>query len=74
VAEFRIAQINQATALGGILRGGCFGHSGYYIVYVDTVYKDQSIAKTKLPYFDKLLKDKGYSSGDLELMTIGVRR
>ncbi|MGK0389523.1 MAG: hypothetical protein ACI94Y_002263 [Maribacter sp.] len=74
IAEFRTSQINKATVLGGILKGSCFGHPGYYIVYVDTVYRDQGIAKTKLPYFDTLLKEKGYSSGDLELMTIGVRR
>ncbi len=74
-AEYRISQINKASALGGIVRGGCFKETkAYYIVYVDVPYKDSNKARTELPYFNQLLKDKGYSSGELELKEITVKR
>ncbi len=74
-AEYRISQINKASVLGGIVRGGCFKETpAYYIVYVDVPYKDLSKAESSLPYFNQLLKDKGYSSGELELQLITVKR
>ncbi len=74
-AEDRLSQINKASAMGGILRGGCFKESRpYYIVYVDVVYTNRDKAQTWLPYFNQLLKDKGYSSGELEMMTVTVKR
>lgn len=75
VAEQRIGQINKASAMAGILRGGCFKETKpYYIVYVDVIYTDKDKATAWLSFFDKLLKDKGYSSGDLQLVAVSVKR
>ncbi len=74
-AEYRVEQINLAGVVGGILRGGCFKDTkGYYMVYVDVIYTDLTKAESNLPYFNQLLKDKGYSSGELELKKLSVRK
>ncbi|MGB1217578.1 MAG: hypothetical protein ACPG5P_06865, partial [Saprospiraceae bacterium] len=75
IAQKRIEQINKATALGGILKGGCFKQTRpYYTVYVDKVFTKKSDAEKALPFFNQLLKDKGYSSGELILVDITVKR
>ncbi len=75
LAEARVEQINLASAAGGILKGGCFKESKpYYIVYVDHIYTEKGRASAALPYFNQLLKDKGYSSGELELKSLTVKR
>ncbi len=73
-AEFRISQINKASALAGVLKGGCFKKTPhYYIVYVNKVYPNNEMAKKALPFYNELLKYKGYSSGELELISINSK-
>ncbi len=73
-AEFRVSQINKASSMAGIVKGGCFKElKPYYVVYVDVLYHNEERAKAALPYFNELLKFKGYSSGELELVHISPK-